>query len=260
MLDRLVAATNAIHMADDRQGLFAAVEAGCAGFGFDSFLLFCYKPNKCAAVADPTLTNAEPSFLADYVQRGWWEADFLLDEVTVFNRSVVWSVADPGQWDERQRRYLDFLVDNHVLQGLAVPLKHRPGAASGFAIGCRASETLPEGSMQVATIIGAAAMARAELLGLCEEMRPEAALAMKALSKVQHEVLSWIVEGKSNVDIATIVGLSERAVRYHVTEILRKLGVVSRAQAATIWRASGGERASFDHREGATESRAKVRQ
>lgn len=254
MLDRLVAATNAIHMADDSQGLFAAVETGCASFGFDRFVLFCHKPDKRTAVADATLTNAEPSFLTDYVQRGLWETDFLLDEVALFNRSVAWSAADLGQWDQRQRRYLDFLMDNHMAQGLAVPLKRRPGAISGFGVSCRASDTLQEGSMQVATIIGNAAMATAEILGLCEEKPPDAALAVKALSKIQHEILSWIVEGKSNVDIATIVDLNERAVRYHVTEILRKLGVVSRAQAATIWLAAGGKRTELgrssrgDHR------------
>lgn len=254
VLDSLVTAINAIHMADDRRGLLLAVEAGCASFGFDSFVLFCHKPDKRAAVADATLTNASPSFLADYVRLGWWEADFLLDEVIAFNRSVTWSVADPGQWRPRQRRYLDFLLDNHMVQGLAVPLSRRPGSFSGFAISCRGGETLHEGAMQVTTIIGNTAMAKAELLGLCQEARPQETLALKTLSKIQHEILSWIVEGKSNVDIATIVGLNERAVRYHVTEILRKLGVVSRAQAATIWLASGGKRTEtprssrIDHR------------
>lgn len=242
MLDRLVAVTNAINAANDRQCLFAAVETGCASFGFDGFLLFCHKPDKRNAVTNATLTNAEPSFLADYEQLGWWEMDFLLDEVTVFNRPVVWSVAHPGPWDQRQRRYLDFLIDNHMVQGLAAPLKRRAGTLSGFAVNCRAGEALPEGSLQVATIIGDAAMVKAELLGLCEEASPEAALAMKTLSKAQQEVLNWIGEGKSNIDIATIIDLNERAVRYHVTEILRKLGVVSRVQAATIWRASGQNR------------------
>lgn len=243
MLDKLVAVTDAINLANDRDGLFQAVEAGCNSFGFDGFVLFCHKSGRLASVVDATLTNASRSFLADYEQRGWWEEDFFLDEVISSKRAVVWSCADRDQRDDRQRRYLDFLIDSQMLQGLAVPLKHRPGTTSGFAINCRAGETLRDGSVQVAKIIGNAAMTKAEILGLCEEVPAEAAIAMKKLSIVQHEVLSWIAQGKSNVDIATIVDLNERAVRYHVTEILRKLGVVSRAQAATIWRVTGAHRA-----------------
>ena len=81
MLDKLVAVTDAINLANDRDGLFQAVEAGCNSFGFDGFVLFCHKSGRLASVVDATLTNASRSFLADYEQRGWWEEDFFLDEV-----------------------------------------------------------------------------------------------------------------------------------------------------------------------------------
>lgn len=44
-------------------------------------------------------------------------------------------------------------------------------------------------------------------------------------------VLGWMKEGKTNWEIARIIGLSERTVRFHVGGILRKLGVASRTQA-----------------------------
>jgi LuxR family transcriptional regulator len=87
-----------------------------------------------------------------------------------------------------------------------------------------------------AKALGTAAMGKAEILGLCPEVSVDEALAMRSLSPLQQEILNWIAEGKSNLDIATIMNLGERAVRYHVPEILRKLGVATRMQAAAIRR------------------------
>jgi DNA-binding NarL/FixJ family response regulator len=51
------------------------------------------------------------------------------------------------------------------------------------------------------------------------------------LTPRQVEVLNLIAEGKSNKRIAYDLSISEMTVKAHVTAILRKLGVVSRAQA-----------------------------
>lgn len=58
---------------------------------------------------------------------------------------------------------------------------------------------------------------------------------MNRLSSRQMEILGWIAQGKSNADIAIIVGSAKRTVDYHVSEILRKLEVASKAQAAAIY-------------------------
>jgi len=52
------------------------------------------------------------------------------------------------------------------------------------------------------------------------------------LSSREMEVLSYITEGKSNKEIAAILGISHQTVKNHVTSILRKLGVEDRTQAA----------------------------
>jgi DNA-binding CsgD family transcriptional regulator len=46
------------------------------------------------------------------------------------------------------------------------------------------------------------------------------------------EVLSWIIQGKRDVEIAQIVGASPRTVQKHVQSILSKLGVETRTAAA----------------------------
>jgi DNA-binding CsgD family transcriptional regulator len=51
------------------------------------------------------------------------------------------------------------------------------------------------------------------------------------LTPRENEVLDWIARGKSNPEIATILGLSVRTIYKHVENIFAKLGLESRAQA-----------------------------
>jgi DNA-binding CsgD family transcriptional regulator len=51
------------------------------------------------------------------------------------------------------------------------------------------------------------------------------------LSPRELTVLLWMKEGKTNWEIARILGLSERTVRFHVGGIFEKLDVTSRTQA-----------------------------
>ncbi|HEX7833496.1 MAG TPA: response regulator transcription factor [Thermoanaerobaculia bacterium] len=54
------------------------------------------------------------------------------------------------------------------------------------------------------------------------------------LSPREREVLKLIATGKSNKEIATSLGVTERTAKFHVTAILTKLGADNRAAAVTI--------------------------
>lgn len=58
-----------------------------------------------------------------------------------------------------------------------------------------------------------------------------------ALTERERETLAWAAAGKSYWEIATILGISERTVRFFMTNARRKLDVVSNAQAVAkaIW-------------------------
>jgi len=51
------------------------------------------------------------------------------------------------------------------------------------------------------------------------------------LSDREMEVLALVVEGKSNKEIASLLGISHQTVKNHITSILRKFGVEDRTQA-----------------------------
>jgi DNA-binding NarL/FixJ family response regulator len=61
-----------------------------------------------------------------------------------------------------------------------------------------------------------------------------ARLQQAALTQRESEVLSWLAKGKTNRDIAEILGMSPRTVNKHLEHIFSKLGVETRSAAAAI--------------------------
>ena len=57
-------------------------------------------------------------------------------------------------------------------------------------------------------------------------------LACVGFSPRETEVLFWLVEGKSNADIGTILGVTEATVKKHLERIFARLGVENRTAAA----------------------------
>jgi len=53
-----------------------------------------------------------------------------------------------------------------------------------------------------------------------------------ALTDREIEALTWVAKGKSSTDIAVLMNVSERTVNFHVNNVIRKVGVATRVQAA----------------------------
>jgi DNA-binding NarL/FixJ family response regulator len=60
-----------------------------------------------------------------------------------------------------------------------------------------------------------------------------APLEALGLTTREAEVLLWVAQGKSNVEISTILGAAENTVKKHLQNIFEKLGIESR-NAATV--------------------------
>ena len=59
-------------------------------------------------------------------------------------------------------------------------------------------------------------------------------LLQASLTPRETEVLTWLARGKTNRDIAEILGMSHRTVNKHLEHIFEKLGVETRAAAAAL--------------------------
>ncbi len=54
------------------------------------------------------------------------------------------------------------------------------------------------------------------------------------LTERERSVLRLLVEGKNNIEIALLLGISRSTVKYHVSAIIAKLGVSNRAEAVAV--------------------------
>lgn len=238
VLKKAVAATSAIYKADDRDALFGAIDTVCNSLGFDNFLLGCHKMTRQELVMDSTFTTISDAFLDDYERLDWFDSDMNIGRVFDVEHGFFWDSSTDRDTDGRKQSFIDYLYANDMCAGLMAPLSHRPGTASVFSLIAKSKQTFDPGIANAAKIIGNAALTKSEMLGLCPAISPDEVNAKNALSALQHDILGWVAEGKSNLDIGTIMDLKERVVRYHVSEVLRKLGVATRAQAAATWRFS----------------------
>jgi DNA-binding CsgD family transcriptional regulator len=64
--------------------------------------------------------------------------------------------------------------------------------------------------------------------------RSGARSAPTLLTPREVECLQWVLKSKSDTDIGHILGLSHTTVHFHIERAKKKLGVKTRAQAATI--------------------------
>jgi DNA-binding NarL/FixJ family response regulator len=109
-----------------------------------------------------------------------------------------------------------------------------------------------KGDRSVAARIAAEALAAARSLGaaplaaelellsrrgrLAAGTNPDDALRRLGLTEREAEVLDLLVEGRTNRQIGDVLFISEKTVSVHVTNLLRKLGVDSRTEAAEMSR------------------------
>jgi DNA-binding CsgD family transcriptional regulator/tetratricopeptide (TPR) repeat protein len=112
-----------------------------------------------------------------------------------------------------------------------------------------------KGDRNVAARIAAEALAAARALGaapleadlevlarrgrLAAGTGPDHALRRLGLTEREAEVLDFLAEGRTNRQIGDVLFISEKTVSVHVTNLLRKLGVPSRTEAAEIRRRLG---------------------
>lgn len=69
---------------------------------------------------------------------------------------------------------------------------------------------------------------------LPDGLSPVNSPGLRSLTRRQQEVLECLVRGKTNREIALILGIEESTVKSHVTVLLQALGVRNRTQAALV--------------------------
>jgi len=72
-----------------------------------------------------------------------------------------------------------------------------------------------------------------------QQKDPDLPTALATLTGREREVLSHLVAGRTNAEIARDLFISDKTVSVHVTNVLRKTGTANRIEAAALARRAG---------------------
>lgn len=96
--------------------------------------------------------------------------------------------------------------------------------------------SLGTGARLLARHMGQGGLGESVLLITLSQINDEATNRLRhaALTPRETEVLSWLAKGKTNRDIADILGMSHRTVNKHLEHVFEKLGVETRSAATAL--------------------------
>ncbi len=232
-MDRIAGAITGICAAQTARQLQQAMLQGLESFGFHSFNLSFRKKDRREFMIAPTLTNWASRDLELYVSEGWADRDPLLALATRPGAPLVWT---PDCWVASRQHglYGEYVKSTGIVSGATASLDHQSGTLSAITALSFSGPPRSPADAYAVQALGQVAVARAAVLGMtgadCAGLS-----CLDRLSVQQMEILEWVARGKSNADIAVIIGLSKRAVDYHVSQILQKLEVASKVQAVAIF-------------------------
>ena len=168
-----------------------------------------------------------PEWISLYENEHFRRCDPIPDYVMHEGHIVTWEHSLEAQ--HLTPDAIDFakaLTSHGLVCGVGVPLYGPDNRHAYLAFGFDAPLTdADDGRLAILAAIGQKAHTR-----ICALTKADAKGRL-ALSPREREVLTWVGRGKSNNDIATIIGVSPETVKTHIQRIFGKLDVSDRVGA-----------------------------
>lgn len=195
----------------------------------------------------PFFTTTVPEkFLESYLESGMVSFDPVVRRAATTNSPFLWTDCRPFSEGVRKRpgvktsarRLMDLATDYRFQQGYVVPCHAvdsagRPASAfvsfywGGKAEDLQKSGALPPWLRLAVTVYHEKML---ELRGLAtndNDPPPE-------LSDREMECLVWSARGKTTVEVASILNITERTIEFHIGNVMQKLGVYNKVHAVAV--------------------------
>jgi DNA-binding CsgD family transcriptional regulator len=166
-----------------------------------------------------------------YNRSGWFGIDPLPIEARRRVAPFLLSELVGAKYTAAQNALLKAAWDYGWREGFAVPI-HGPGSLQGLVtmVTRRDSFSLSRTDRAVIEAMARAVWERCRTAGDFGTFDP----APAPLSPREIECLQWAAAGKSDKDIATLVGISPATAHFHIERAKRRLGVKTRVEAVAV--------------------------
>ncbi|WP_309604509.1 LuxR C-terminal-related transcriptional regulator [Phenylobacterium sp.] len=137
-------------------------------------------------------------------------------------------------WDPGLDVFSRRTAEKGIVGGVTVPV-HLPMSRVG-AVGWLAIDHDVDVDQILATYSNELRLAAHLFMGHVYRERPDAMVLLPhvSLSERELECLTWVAMGKTDADIAELIGRSPSTARFHVESAVSKLGVNNRTRAAAV--------------------------
>jgi DNA-binding CsgD family transcriptional regulator len=212
---------------DNPDQLRDALAVQVSEFGFDYFAYHMVRP-----VQGPrqrfVVSNYPERWMEHYFDNDYIHVDAVLAAAVKSNSSISWRDLRHNL-SPAQRQIFDEAGEFKINQGITIPVHGYGGSLATLTVGgdlsdCAFDDVWRESksALMLAALYTHESASRMAVSGLTSEAR---------LSPRERECLLWAARGKSAWETGTIIGTSERAVRFHFENVLNKLGVHSKIHA-----------------------------
>jgi DNA-binding CsgD family transcriptional regulator len=184
------------------------------------------------------LTNYPPEWTAHYNKSDFKSHDIIASHSAVSVRPFLWSDLPRHSLTRAQRAVFDDAIPFGLRAGGNIPL-HGPGKARAtLTVACdcsdRAFEKLFAARRHELRLVALYTHERIIALGLDRTRADRVKLTPREI-----DVLAWSAKGKTRRDVGAILGVTEEAVKKHITNACRKLNTSNKMHAAAVAIAHG---------------------
>ena len=207
----------------DASGMSQFLTVETSQLGYEKFAFFSFMPG------DTTVWNCSDTLpLETYVKERAFTRDPILHRAEGSITPVSWNT---HRWDRplprSEKSVLSLLRDLNIASGVSIPI-HGPGLR--FSVLCLSTQDRQDDAQRVRGELEGAL----QLLGAyVATYYQDSGAANQSVSLTAREIdcLSWTSEGKTAWEIGQILSISERTVRFHLSNAMRKLDAATKHQA-----------------------------
>lgn len=220
------AGVQAIEDSETVDAIASVIRSFASPFGYDRFVLF-----SVAAAREEAIDQLY------WLEGDWFVHGDAIDADTYMRRCPVtrhvFEAAAPFFWTktgqgEKERYTVVARPKKRGVHGLQIPVFGPAGLEGAVSMGGEQIDS-SRGVRLALTVVGEAALRSARgLVEVPKNLRPG------RLSEREQQVLRWVATGRRQIDIAAILGLSERTVENHLRRIRLRLGAKTTAEAVRI--------------------------
>lgn len=180
-------------------------------------------------VKTPTIINTfAPEWISLYHTNDYARVDPAISETLRRRLPYVWDAESPHlHLDDEQRRFFSVAHDFKIMRGLTIPVYGPMGDFAMFSyVSFGAQNKFERLVQQFSGQLHLASIYFHQRISLTESDDADV-----ELSEREREVLYWAAAGKTSGETATIIGVGEKTVHFHLYKAMQKLEVFSKPHA-----------------------------